>query len=437
MTAPVSKEDWGALTEILDRATKKLPMKRLEPIKQSILEFISTAAMLELEDMADVGRKFNEFLVKTVAPGWDNEAVATLSFSIGALVEKMQMNEYGPAFSSGLDEVLLYLDFYEGEGGGEEAAPEAQEEVEIVEDAEKAEAIAIEQEGAPDDATPREEDLAAIAERDESEEILIIGDIDLPEPTMPLQEPIPVLAPEPAALAAASPVSLLDSDEVGYVIDINEEDGYVIDGVEWYREMLAADPSSMAFCLLAEELCSRRQWREAIDVCRKGLRFHPLHLRGRVLLGWALAEMGEAGAAREVLAEARRELEKNAILYRVLADMENEEGNSPEAERLMDLYHRMHSEQDYDSFSPSFFDGLPLEDATVAPPTPMTPPKTPVFEMKPSAPVSPPKESPVIGILSGMLERFASNREADVEKRTVFSPSDRSSIKEILRAALH
>jgi len=67
---------------------------------------------------------FRGFLLSPVAPDWNDEATATLSFAMGALVEKMQMLPYCPEFSAGLGEVLTYLDFY----GEDEAVAESRTE---------------------------------------------------------------------------------------------------------------------------------------------------------------------------------------------------------------------------------------------------------------------------------------------------------------------
>ena len=72
------------------------------------------------------------------------------------------------------------------------------------------------------------------------------------------------------------------------------------DNIQKYREILELDPRSRVFALLAEELCAAGRWEEAAEVCKKGLLFHPDNLRARVLLGWALMEMGETGESDRV-----------------------------------------------------------------------------------------------------------------------------------------
>ena len=112
-----------------------------------------------------------------------------------------------------------------------------------------------------------------------------------------------------------------------------------MDIVKQYEELLKLDPGSIAFAPLAEELCYRGFWEGAVKVCRQGLTHHPQHLRGRVLLGWALKELGESDEAEKVLVEVEGEVQKNALLFRLLAELAKKAGHSDRAERLL-LIHR-------------------------------------------------------------------------------------------------
>ena len=99
-----------------------------------------------------------------------------------------------------------------------------------------------------------------------------------------------------------------------------------MDIVKQYEELLKLDPGSIAFAPLAEELCYRGFWEGAVKVCRQGLTHHPQHLRGRVLLGWALKELGESDEAEKVLVEVEGEVQKNALLFRLLAELAKKAG---------------------------------------------------------------------------------------------------------------
>ena len=120
----VSAEDWEALQGLLAHGVKVIEGKQVEAVKLAILEFYSTASMLGLEDIADVAKKFEDFLLQKVAPGWGGEATATLSFSMGGLLEKMQLNKYSPQFSSGLSEILMFMEFYEEDEPSPPATPQ-------------------------------------------------------------------------------------------------------------------------------------------------------------------------------------------------------------------------------------------------------------------------------------------------------------------------
>ncbi|MGV8074215.1 MAG: tetratricopeptide repeat protein [Syntrophobacteraceae bacterium] len=397
MNPLVDKEDWAALTEVLERATSKLSLKQVEPVKQIILEFITTAAMLELNDLADVGEAFNNFLVNAVAPRWDDEATATLSFSIGALAEKMQLNEYGTEFSSGLSEILLYLDLYEVEEPPE--IPDSQDSIHI--------------EKAP------EVETVSLFEPEPAVEIATVDPVELIESNKSFvkDNTIPKLAPE--TMTQISFVTCEESDEFAYVMDT----------VEWYRELLRSDPFSTAFSLLAEELCLRGRWKEALETCKRGLTFHPQHIRGRTILGWALSELGEIEEASRVLEGARRDLESDAILYRVMSEVAEKRGNSSEAADLTANYRQFGGDSAYPAFEPIGFDDIELPDKIeIQPPASMEPP----------TPVPPPKEPRLLAIFAALQEKFESKPEVVLKERSLFSDEARESLKEILRtSALH
>ncbi len=95
-----------------------------------------------------------------------------------------------------------------------------------------------------------------------------------------------------------------------------------------YQKLLEHDPSSQVFVQVAEHLCAKSLWQEAEATCRRGLVFHPYHLKGKVLLGWALRELGEVDEAEHLLCEAHKELSKSAILYEILAGIATAKGNN-------------------------------------------------------------------------------------------------------------
>ncbi len=105
-----------------------------------------------------------------------------------------------------------------------------------------------------------------------------------------------------------------------------------------YREMLKIDPRSPVFCLLAEELSSVGEWKETEEVCRKGLQYHPDHFRGRVLLGWALKELGQSEESEKILRELEEEIRKNSLVFKMLSEFAVSSGDSARAQELARIY---------------------------------------------------------------------------------------------------
>ncbi len=108
-----------------------------------------------------------------------------------------------------------------------------------------------------------------------------------------------------------------------------------------YQELLKLDPGSMAFAFVAEELCANGLWEEAVKVCRQGLTFHPQHLRGRVLLGRALKELGKIDEAEMVLSEVEAEIRTNVLGFKLLAELAERAGDADRTERLLRICHSL------------------------------------------------------------------------------------------------
>ena len=110
------------------------------------------------------------------------------------------------------------------------------------------------------------------------------------------------------------------------------------DIIQTYRQMLQLDGTSRVFALLAEELCAAGQWEEAAEVCKKGLLFHPDHLRSQVLLGWALKEMGDASQSERILLNAVEDIRKNVIIFNLLSECAAFSGNTQSASEYARIY---------------------------------------------------------------------------------------------------
>jgi hypothetical protein len=397
MSDAVDDEDWKALMEVLEGTTSLMGRKQVEPVKLGILEFSSTTAMLGLEDLAGVGSRFESFLLEKVAPDWDEEAAATLNFAMGALIEKMQTQEYGPAFSAGLDEVLLYLSFFdeeEKEGPMEapdQALPTFQDEIELP------------------DGIPLAAEAPQPVSQASIEEIHSMPQAPVDTPEVSEVSEVSEVFEGPPSLSIAE--SAYDTESRAPLFEATPTPGFISDGVAWYTEMLKHDPASRVFVSLAEELCSRELWKEAVETCRRGLVFHPHMIRARVLLGWALWKSEEVEEAEQVLTEARKEVEKNSILYQALAEIADSKGDPEQAAHLLDTYRAFQSA------------------GGRRPPAVAAERKASTAQCRQIGGAS----ASVPAFLTALLRRFEQKPVRTVPPSTVFSKEDREALKELLR----
>ncbi len=110
------------------------------------------------------------------------------------------------------------------------------------------------------------------------------------------------------------------------------------ENIQIYREMLRLDPSSKIFESLAEALYSAGEWQEVVRICRDGLKYHPEHLRPRVLLGMALMELGDQEESQRVLLEVEREMRQSSIVFKLLAEQAALGGDPGEAAQFTRIY---------------------------------------------------------------------------------------------------
>ncbi len=102
-----------------------------------------------------------------------------------------------------------------------------------------------------------------------------------------------------------------------------------------YSEMLAQDPRSRAFALLAEAHRKAGQHDEAVRVAQEGLKHHPFYLSGRVALARAYFEKGEIAAARLEFEKVTTSAPDNLMAHRHLAEIYISEGKLPEAAKSL------------------------------------------------------------------------------------------------------
>jgi len=94
---------------------------------------------------------------------------------------------------------------------------------------------------------------------------------------------------------------------------------------------LARDPGSLAFAALADAYRKAGRSREAVELCREGLRRFPEYATARLILAKALRDGGDPEGA---LAEVRLILERNpgdAPAHRLAGELERAVGRIPDA----------------------------------------------------------------------------------------------------------
>lgn len=97
------------------------------------------------------------------------------------------------------------------------------------------------------------------------------------------------------------------------------------------RRRVQADPASIVFAQLAEELRRDGANDEAIEVCRAGLTHHPNHFTARVTLGRALIELDRLGEAFTELTDVLDAAPGHLPAIRALAEIYQRRGLMSEA----------------------------------------------------------------------------------------------------------
>jgi tetratricopeptide (TPR) repeat protein len=97
------------------------------------------------------------------------------------------------------------------------------------------------------------------------------------------------------------------------------------------RRRVQADPSSIAFAQLGEELRRAGANEEAIDVCQSGLARHPGYLSARVTLGRALLELGQLDDAHVELSVVVENAPDNLAAIRGMAEIHQRRGELADA----------------------------------------------------------------------------------------------------------
>ena len=83
-------------------------------------------------------------------------------------------------------------------------------------------------------------------------------------------------------------------------------------------------------------------YEEAIETCIKGLRLRPHDLRARVILGLSYLRTGALDSAEGELLKAKEMLEINTVIYRNLAELYDNKGDSEQASHYQKLFEAIH-----------------------------------------------------------------------------------------------
>lgn len=101
--------------------------------------------------------------------------------------------------------------------------------------------------------------------------------------------------------------------------------------IQELRRRVQANPTSLAFAPLAEELRRTGRLDEAIRVCRAGLQHHPEYVSARATLGRALADSRDDDAALAELTAVLDRAPDNLSALRGLTDILQRRADRPEA----------------------------------------------------------------------------------------------------------
>ena len=114
-----------------------------------------------------------------------------------------------------------------------------------------------------------------------------------------------------------------------FLIRLNDGDEEILR----YQQILSREPASLVFAALAEAFRKRKMVDQAIGACKKGLRYHPNFVSGRVALAGAYLDSGQLEKARNELERVIVKAPDNLIAQRLLAGIYEEKGDFDNLEK--------------------------------------------------------------------------------------------------------
>ncbi len=190
-----------------------------------------------------------------------------------------------------------------------------------------------------------------------------------------------------------------------------------------YRQMLDLDPASRVFEFLAEELCGAGKWEEVAEVCRRGLRYHPEHLRPRVLFALALVELGDMEEAEATLNEIHNDIRHNSIIFKLMAEIAANSGDNHRAAGFLRIYEAFHRSDTPEE---------EMEEAPTAAPEPEAAAEAepePACPEEPALPVEAGPAERLEKILAALAQSLESRAPASQTPPALFTEADRDLLR--------
>ena len=114
------------------------------------------------------------------------------------------------------------------------------------------------------------------------------------------------------------------------------DDEALAGAIRRHEERLAREPGSLAFAQLADLYRKAGRTREAVALCREGLRRHPAYATARLILAKSLLAEGDVDAALAELAAILRASPKDVQCHRLAAEAHRRRGAVEAAARHLE-----------------------------------------------------------------------------------------------------
>jgi len=114
------------------------------------------------------------------------------------------------------------------------------------------------------------------------------------------------------------------------------DDGALAGAIRRQEERVAREPGSLAFAQLADLYRKAGRTREAVALCREGLRRHPTYATARLILAKSLLAEGDLDAALAELEALLRTAPRDVQCHRLAAEAQRKRGAVEAAARHLE-----------------------------------------------------------------------------------------------------